>query len=184
MQKIFSVKEIKQKNCYKRKNLHWCEYMATTGWVYTKLQINRTVPDFHWQICQACYWMQLYCQVDEKIVNRKKTLLDKLTTSDIAYRRLGWGNQYQVTSKTEDEVRKNATYSAKPKFHEGLGKSSKWYEDGWAQEGVTYYKELCVIIQALKKIVPWNILHVHWHAYNKKKHHETYFVTKYSSAPY
>ena len=116
-------------------------------------------------------------------MNRNKTLLDKLTSSDIAYTILICENSKEVwdeeihiklTSKSKDEVKK-ASRTAKPKYHKGRGQRFKRYEDGWTTEGVTYYKELCMIFQCLKNHVAWNQVIVHWHTY-KKKHHETFYV--------
>ena len=116
-------------------------------------------------------------------MNRNKTLLDKLTASDIAYTILicenskdVWDEELQIksTSKSKDEVKK-ASRTAKPKYHKGRGQRFKRFEDGWTKEGVTYYKELCTIFQSLKNHVAWNQIIVHWHSY-KKKHHETIYV--------
>ncbi len=83
-------------------------------------------------------------------MNRNKTLLDKLTSSDIAYTILIYENSKEVwdeeihiklTSKSKDEVKK-ASRTAKPKYHKGRGQRFKCYDDGWTMEGVTYYKEL------------------------------------------
>ena len=113
-------------------------------------------------------------------MNRNKTLLDKLTSSDIAYTILVCENSKEVWDEeirikkechTRDEM-KRAPRMAKQKYHEGRGKRLKRYEDGWTTNGVDYYKSLCETFKTLKAHHVWNYLQVHWSTY-KKTHYET-----------
>lgn len=113
-------------------------------------------------------------------MNRNKTLLDKVTSSDIAYTILVCENSTEVWDEeirikqechTRDEM-KRAKRTAKQKYHEGRGKRLKRYEDGWTTDGVNHYKSLCETFRTLKTHYVWNHLQVHWSTY-RKTHYET-----------
>jgi hypothetical protein len=79
--------------------------------------------------------------------HQTKTLLDKISASDIAYTILVYENSREVweeelfikaRAKT-DEERKNAKRRHNPRYHKGRGKRLKRYGDGWTEEGRKYY---------------------------------------------
>lgn len=116
--------------------------------------------------------------------NRNKTLLDKVTASDIAYTILVcenskevWDEEIQIKSecRTKEEMKK-ATRTAKPKYHEGRGKRLKRYEDGWTKEGVEYFKAMCDAFKNLKNHHLWNHLQVHWSSYMKRYYNTNYIA--------
>ena len=109
-------------------------------------------------------------------VNRDKTLLDKVTSSDIAYTILVYENTKEVweeeisiraSDKTDEEKRKTIRRQ-KPKYHEGCGKRLKRYADGWTDDGRNYFKELMSIFRQLKNNEVWNKLHEYWGMYQLK----------------
>ena len=71
-------------------------------------------------------------------LNRTKTILDKITASDIAYTILVYENSKEVWDKeieirentTNDDERRKAIRHKKPKYHEGKGKPLKRF-GGW-----------------------------------------------------
>ena len=119
--------------------------------------------------------------------NRGKTLLDKLTVSDIAYSILVYENAYDVwseeiiktkTCSTEDE-RKEFRSTAMNKYHVKRGTRLPVYQDGWTNDGQNYFKDLCTEIQAMKKNEDlWATLKVHWSTYGKKYHKYSYVDTE------
>jgi hypothetical protein len=80
--------------------------------------------------------------------HQTKTLLDKISASDIAYTFLVYENSREVweeellikTRAKTDEERKNARRRRNPRYHKGRGKSLKRYGDGWTEEGRKYYQ--------------------------------------------
>ena len=109
-------------------------------------------------------------------VNRDKTLLEKMTSSDIAYTILVYKNTKEVweeeisirASDKTDEEKRNTIRRQKPKYHEGRGKRLKRYADGWTDDGRNYYKELMSIFRQLKNNEVWNKLHEYWGMYQLK----------------
>jgi hypothetical protein len=87
---------------------------------------------------------------DGKKLHQTKTLLDKISASDIAYTILvyenskeGWEEELIIKACAKmDEERKNAERHHNPRYHEGRGKHLKRYGDGWMEEGRKYYQEL------------------------------------------
>jgi hypothetical protein len=81
-------------------------------------------------------------------LHQTKTLLDKISASDIAYTFLVYENSREVweeellikTRAKTDEERKNARQRRNPRYHKGRGKSLKRYGDGWTEEGRKYYQ--------------------------------------------
>lgn len=109
--------------------------------------------------------------------NKDKTLLDKLTSSDIAYTILVYENTREVweeelaikASEMTDEEKKNTIRQRRPKFHEGRGKRLKKCADGWTTEGRVYYKNLMSIFKSLiYENDVWNTLQQHWRTYQLK----------------
>lgn len=118
--------------------------------------------------------------------NRGKTLLDKLTVSDIAYSLLVYENAFDVWSEeivktkmcTTNEEKKNFKMTAVNKYHVKRGTRLPVYQDGWTNEGQEYFKDLCVEIQALKNNNElWGTLKVHWATYVKKYHKYSYVAS-------
>jgi len=112
--------------------------------------------------------------------NRTKTLLDKVTASDIAYTILVYENsnevwkeelQIRATSTTNDDRRK-ATREKKPRYHEGRGKRLKRYGDGWTDHGREYYQQLLGNFKNLKNCDVWNTLQDYWKLYEKKQYNK------------
>jgi len=112
--------------------------------------------------------------------NRTKTLLDKVTASDIAYTILVYENsnevwkeelQIRATSTTNDDRRK-ATREKKPRYHEGRGKRLKRYGDGWTDHGREYYQQLLGNFKNLKNCDVWNTLQDYWKLYQKKQYNK------------
>ena len=117
--------------------------------------------------------------------NRGKTLLDKLTVSDIAYSLLVYESSYDVWSEEMDKAKTCTTAeekklyqgTAKNKYHVKRGARLPLYQDGWTNEGQNYYKEMCAEFQAIKNNdTLWATLNVHWKTYTKKYHKYSYVV--------
>ena len=75
--------------------------------------------------------------------HQTKTLLDKISASDIAYTILVYENSKEVWEEEllikahaeTDKERKNAERHHNPRYHKGRGKCLKRYGDGWTEEG-------------------------------------------------
>ena len=115
-------------------------------------------------------------------MHQTKTLLDKISASDIAYTFLVYENSREVweeellikaCAKT-DEERKNARRRHNPRYHKGRGKRLKRYGDGWTEEGRKYYQELLKSFQDLKSSVFWDeSLQGYWREYQIKYYGKT-----------
>lgn len=108
--------------------------------------------------------------------NRNKTLLDRITPSDIAYTILVFENSRSVWEeelsikgryKTREE-RKNAPRNAQPVYHAGRGHRIQKYCDGWTDNGRFYYKELVKTFRDLKNDEIWDTFQKHWQSYQVK----------------
>jgi len=114
--------------------------------------------------------------------HQTKTLLDKISVSDIAYTILVYENSkdeweeeliIKARAKT-DEERKNAEQRHNPRYHEGRGKRLKRYGDGWTDEGRMYYKELLTTFQDLESSEFWNeSLQGYWNEYQMRNYVKT-----------
>lgn len=119
--------------------------------------------------------------------NRGKTLLDKLTVSDIAYSLLVYESAHDVW---EEELNKTKTCTtaeekrlyqgiATNKYHVKRGARLPLYQDGWTNEGKEYYKDLC---EEFRKMMNnkelWNTIKEHWQVYTKKFHKYTNVMNK------
>jgi hypothetical protein len=114
--------------------------------------------------------------------HQTKTLLDKISASDIAYTILVYENSKEVweeeimikaQDKTEEEEKK-AEQRQTPKYHEERGTRLKRYGDGWTEEGRKYYQELLKTFQDLKSSVFWDVsLQGYWNEYQVKHHGRT-----------
>ncbi len=106
--------------------------------------------------------------------HQTKTLLDKISESDIAYTILVFENSKEVWEEElsikarvkTDEERKHAEQHHNPRYHETRGKRLKRYGDGCTEEGRKYYKELLTTFQDLKSSEFWNeSLQGYWNEY-------------------
>ena len=87
------------------------------------------------------------------------TLLDRLTPSDSAYSVLVHENSYDMWKEEILKCEKCQTVQAKQafqhtallKYHVKQGTKIALFQDGWTQEGITYFSFLCQGFNALKK---------------------------------
>jgi hypothetical protein len=111
-------------------------------------------------------------------LNRSKTVLDKVTASEIAHTILVYENTKEVweeevqikASSRTDEERCNAMHHKKTKYHVGRGKHLKRFGNGSTNNVQEYYQELLRIFKELKSSDVWNTLWDHWKL-NQKKHY-------------
>ena len=111
--------------------------------------------------------------------NRGKSLLDKLSISDIAYSIFVYESAHEVwkeevvkasTCVTAEE-RKSFEHTAVNKYHVKRGTRLPVYQDGWTNEGYEYFKQLCRDVEAIKKNEQlWATLKIHWTMYSKRYH--------------
>jgi len=101
-----------------------------------------------------------------------KTLLDKMTASDIAFAILCYENGVDVwleriKMKRMNNVDREAfEKTASLKYHHQPGTKLKAYEDGWTEEGVQYYEELVINVKGIMGNKPlWENVKVHWKTY-------------------
>ena len=111
------------------------------------------------------------------VKNPGKTLLDKMTASDIAYAILVyengidvWMERFQKKQMNTDE-QSQAVQSATLKYHHPVGTKLKAYHDGWTQVGRDYYYSLLKTIQRIKGNTElWDVMKDNWRTYlNKNK---------------
>ena len=82
------------------------------------------------------------------VKNPGKTLLDKMTASDIAYAILVYENGIDVwmerfkKKQMNTQQQSQAVQSATLKYHHPVGTKLKAYHDGWTQVGRDYYYSL------------------------------------------
>ena len=112
-------------------------------------------------------------------INCGKTLLDRLSPSDIAYSVLIYESAYDtwaeeiIKSKqcVTIQEKKAFQHTAVLKYHVKRGTRIALFQDGWTNEGRAYYKSLCKVFDTLKtsdKI--WSLLQHHWKSYTPKYH--------------
>jgi len=101
-----------------------------------------------------------------------KTLLDKMTASDIAFAILCYENGVDVwleriKMKRMNNVDREAfEKTASLKYHHQPGTKLKAYEDGWTEEGVQYYEEMVINVKGIMGNKPlWENVKVHWKTY-------------------
>ena len=101
-----------------------------------------------------------------------KTLLDKMTASDIAFAILCYENGVDVwleriKMKRMSNIEREAfEKSASLKYHHQPGTKLKAYEDGWTEEGVKYYEEKMGVVKGIMANVPlWENVKEHWKTY-------------------
>ncbi len=92
-------------------------------------------------------------------LNELKTLLDRITLSDIAYTIIVYENsihawreelEIKATSKTKGK-RQSARRHQQPRYHHASGKHIKHYSDGWTSAGKEYYTEMLKQYKMLKE---------------------------------
>jgi len=173
----------------------WCAPGDCTGKVFVKI---RDLTRHHQDTSDLSYAdVEHFLRFIDKYVSRAvgnntyarwkkshqtKTLLDKISASDIAYTILVYENSKDVWEEEliikarakSDEERKNAERRHNPRYHEGRGKRLKRYGDGWTEEGRTYYKELLTTFQDLKASEFWNeSLQGYWNEYQMRNYGKT-----------
>ena len=101
-----------------------------------------------------------------------KTLLDKMTASDIAFAILCYENGVDVwleriKMKRMNNVDREAfEKTASLKYHHQPGTKLKAYEDDWTEEGVQYYEEMVRDVKGIMGNGPlWENVKVHWGTY-------------------
>ena len=111
-------------------------------------------------------------------LNRDKSLVDKITTEDIAISILIYENSVDVWE--EDQRKKedpnfHPNPASVPKYHVKKGTRIVRFADGWTDEGRAYYKSVCAEIKRLKSIeFFWEGVKEHWKTY-AKTHHRSYY---------
>jgi hypothetical protein len=103
-------------------------------------------------------------------LNGSKTLLDRITPSDITYTVIVyensvdvWREELQIKGRsTTKEERRRANRHQKPKYHHAIGKHIQHYSDGWTLIGK---EEMIEQLTALKASNMWSILQGHWTTY-------------------
>jgi hypothetical protein len=115
--------------------------------------------------------------------NKGKTLLDKVSVSDIAYSILVYESSYDVwmegikkseicATKEEERAFKHV---AKNKYHVPRGTRLPVYRDCWTGDGWAYFDTICGEIRDMMKSEGlWLTLKLHWDAYGKKYHKYSY----------
>ncbi len=112
-------------------------------------------------------------------INSGKTLLDRLSPSDIAYSVLIYESAYDIwleeIIKSKQCVtiqeKKAFQHTAVLKYHIKQGTRIALFQDGWTNEGRAYYKSLCKAFYTLKTAEKiWSSLQLHWKAYTQKYH--------------
>ena len=117
--------------------------------------------------------------------NKGKTLLDKISISDIAYSILVYESSYDVwmedikmseTCATKEEE-KAFKHVAQNKYHVQRGTRLPLYRDGWTSEGRAYYESVCGEIRDMMRSEGlWSTLKSHWETYGKKYHKYSYVL--------
>jgi hypothetical protein len=115
--------------------------------------------------------------------NKSKTLLDKLTVTDIAYSIFVYGSAHDVwkeeiiKARTCDtkEKKKAFQHVAISKYHIKRGTRIDLYHDGWTSDGQVYFGTICKeISDMVKNSELWSTLKLHWSSYVKKYHNYSY----------
>ena len=101
-----------------------------------------------------------------------KTLLDKMTASDIAFAILCYENGVDVwlerfrIKRMNNLDREAFEKTVSLKYHHRPGTKLKAYEDGWTKEGVQYYEERVIVVKGIMANGPlWEHVKVHWKTY-------------------
>ncbi len=103
--------------------------------------------------------------------NRGKSLLDKLSISDIAYSIFVYESAHEVWKEevmkaitcAMAEKKKSFEHTAVNKYHVKRGTRLPVYQEGWTNECNEYFKELCREVEAIKGNERlWTTLKMHW----------------------
>lgn len=122
--------------------------------------------------------MGAYCKI-----NKGKTLLDRVTVSDIAYGFLVYENSYDVWMEEIDKLDTCATVAEKKafkhvaqnKYHVQRGTRLPLYSDGWTPEGRERFDVICGEVRDMMKSEElWSTLQKHWKVYVAKNHRYSY----------
>ena len=110
-----------------------------------------------------------------------KTLLDKMTASDIAFAILCYENGVDVwleriKMKCMNNVDREAfEKTASLKYHHPPGTTLKAYEDGWTAAGVQYYEEKVRVVKGIMANGPlWENVKVHWKTYLRENNRSSF----------
>ena len=115
--------------------------------------------------------------------NRNKSLLDKITPSDIAYAILLCENGVNVWDESErikatcatPEEKKKYVREANQMYHVKRGVRLALYGEGWTNEGKSYHGEIERGLMNLKnKPQLWEILETYWTDYAKENSRNCY----------
>jgi hypothetical protein len=116
-------------------------------------------------------------------MNKDKTLLDRVTESDIAYGFLVYENSYDVwmeeivkldTCSTKEE-KKAFKHVAQNKYHVQRGARLRLYADGWTPDGRERFNAICDEVRDMMESKElWSTLQEHWKTYMKKNHRYSY----------
>jgi len=160
---------------------------STRGWIASK--------KLHPTYCEAeplLYFLDKYTTIiiggskamaEYNKTNKGKTLLDRVTVSDIAYSMLVYESSYDVWMEeivknktcTSREEKKEFKHVALNKYHAQRGARLGVYTDGWTNDGREHFNSLCDEIQDMMKAEElWSTLQLHWDAYVKKYHKYIY----------
>lgn len=121
--------------------------------------------------------------------NRDKTLLDKVTSSDIAYTILLCENGVDVWDENQkikatcstDEEKKNYVREAVQKYHVKRGVKMTLYGDGWTKDGKDYHGEIeQSLIKLRNNSELWELLEGHWVDYTKENSRHFYEISSAS----
>ena len=116
-------------------------------------------------------------------LNKGKTLIDRVTVSDIAYSMLVYESSYDVwmeeifkeetcTTREEKKAFKNVAIN---KYHVQRGARLAVFADGWTGEGRDHFNTLCHEVEDMMKCKElWSTLQLHWGVYSKKNHKYSY----------
>ena len=115
--------------------------------------------------------------------NKGKTLLDRVTESDIAYGFLVYKNSYDVWMEeivkldtcAMKEEKKAFKHIAQNKYHVQRGTRLPLYSDGWTPDGHERFDTICSEVRGMMKSEElWSTLQTHWKTYVTKNHRYSY----------
>jgi len=116
-------------------------------------------------------------------INKGKTLLDRVTESDIAYGLLVYENSYDVWMEeivkletcASKEEKKAFKHVAKNKYHVQRGTRLPLYSDGWTPDGRERFDTIIDEVRDMMRSKElWSTLQGHWKTYVAKHHKYSY----------
>jgi hypothetical protein len=118
--------------------------------------------------------MRGYCKI-----NKGKTLLDRVTESDIAYGLLVYENSYDVWMEeivkletcASKEEKKAFKHVAENKYHVQPGTRLPLYSDGWTPDGRERFDTIIGEVRDMMRLKElWSTLQAHWKTYVATHH--------------